>query len=173
MHSPSTDTLAPQAPPKHTMSNLRRIAANAASMLTSDAVNRATTFVLYALIARHLGSYEFGQMSLALTLFYLAQVFALAGLKQVIVRAVARDRSTTSQYLTNGSLILCLSTLLSVAGLLLFVLLLGYSTDTTTVILLISVGLLPYSLSAICEAVFQAWERMRYIAYANVPANIV
>jgi len=154
------------------MSGLRKVAGNAASMLTSDAVNRATTFVLYALIARHLGTHEFGQMSLALTLFYISQVIALAGVKQVIVRAVARDRTTTSQYLTNGTLIVGLASLLAIAGLMLFVLLIGYSADTAAVILLISIGLLPYAFSAICEAIFQAWERMRYIAYANVPANV-
>jgi O-antigen/teichoic acid export membrane protein len=101
-----------------------------------------------------------------------AQVFALAGVKQVIVRAVAKDRARTSQYLTSGSLIVVASSLLSIVGLMLFVLLVGYSTDTATVILLISIGLLPYSLSAICEAIFQAWERMRFIAYATVPANV-
>jgi O-antigen/teichoic acid export membrane protein len=173
MYSPSTN---PPAPPKQTMtvprSGVRRIVGNAASMLTSDAVNRATTFVLYALIARHLGAHEFGQMSLALTLFYVSQVFALAGVKQVIVRAVAKDRTRTSQYLTSGSLIVGAASLLSIAGLMLFVLFMGYSTDTAVVILLISIGLLPYSLSAICEAIFQAWERMSFIAYANVPANV-
>jgi O-antigen/teichoic acid export membrane protein len=172
MQLPSTDTPAPTTPTKPTMSGLRKIAGNAASMLTSDAVNRSTTFVLYALIARHLGTHEFGQMSLALTLFYIAQVFALAGVKQVIVRAVAKDRTKTRQYLTSGSVIVVASSLLSIAGLMLFVALVGYSADTAAIILLISVGLFPYTLSAICEAVFQAWERMRYIAYANVPANI-
>src|SRR5205823_7481011 len=130
MQSPANDT---PAPPKRTMSGLRKIAGNAASMLTSDAVNRSTTFVLYALIARHLGPHEFGQMSLALTLFYIAQVFALAGVKQVIVRAVAKDRTRTSQYLTSGSLIVAGASLLSLAGLLLFVVLVGYSTDTATI----------------------------------------
>ena len=31
---------------------------------------------------------------------------------------------------------------------------------------------MPSSLSAVCEAVFQAWERMHYIAYTNVIAHI-
>jgi O-antigen/teichoic acid export membrane protein len=67
-------------------------------------VNRITPFVLYALIARHLGTYQLGQMALALTRYYAAELFTLAGLKPVIVSAVAKDRIRTGQHLTSGSL---------------------------------------------------------------------
>jgi len=73
--------------------SLRKIGGNAISIFTSDAMNRATNFVLYALVARHLGAREFGQLSLALTLFYVFQVSAVAGVKMFITREVARDRA--------------------------------------------------------------------------------
>ena len=76
------------------------------------------------------------------------------------------------QYLVNGSAIVVVFSLLSMAALLAFVRLADYSTETVFVILLLSLGLLPFSLSTVCEAVFQAWERMHYIAWANVPVNI-
>ncbi len=151
---------------------LFRLAANAASLLASDTVNRATTFVLYALVARHLGAFEFGQMSLALTLFYLFQVAAVAGLKTLITREVAKDRGRTELYLVNGSIVVGAASLLSLAFLWLFLRVMGYSPDTSSIILLLSLGLLPFALSAVCEAVFQAWERMQYIAYANIAANV-
>ncbi len=154
------------------IASIRRIAGNAASIFINTVVNRATTFVLYALIARHLGAHEFGQLSLALTLFYTFQVFAAAGLSTLITREVAKDRTKTDQYLVNGSMVVIVSSLLSITALLLFVWLMNYSLDTGAVILLMSLGLLPYALSAICEAVFQAWEMMHYIAYANMSVNI-
>jgi O-antigen/teichoic acid export membrane protein len=40
-------------------------------------------------------------------------------------------------------------------------------------VLLLAAGLIPYALSAICEAIFQGWERMRLIAIANIPVNVV
>jgi O-antigen/teichoic acid export membrane protein len=112
-------------------------------------------------------------MSLALTLFYTFQVLAVAGLKTLIIREVAKDKTKTAQYFVNGSVVVVASSLFAVIAMLLFVWVMGYSRDTAAIILLLSLGLLPYSLSAICEAVFQAWERMHYIAYANVPANIL
>ena len=151
----------------------RRIAGNLGSMLASDALNRAATFVLYAMVARHLGAVAFGQMSLALTLFFTFRVLAVAGLGTLITREVAKDKSKTDQYLINGSAVVVLGSLLSIGILALFVLLMNYARGTASIILLLSFGLLPYSMSAICEAVFKAWERMHYIAYVTVPANIV
>ncbi len=155
-----------------TICSIRRIAGNAASILTSNVMNRATTFVLYALVARYIGAADFGRLSVALTLFYTFQVLAVAGLRTLITREVAKDRTKTDRYLVNGSMAVVISSLLSIIILLLFVRLMRYAADTTSVILLLSLALLPYSLIAICEAVFQGWERMHYIAYANVTVNI-
>jgi len=152
--------------------NFRKTSGNALSILTSDAMNRATSFVLYALVARHLGAHEFGQLSLALTLFYIFQVLAVAGLKTLTIRQATIDRSRTSRYFTTGCAIVALSSFSSLALLFGFVRLMHYPADTTLVILLTCIGLLPYAISAICEGIFQAWERMYLIPYVNVPVNV-
>jgi O-antigen/teichoic acid export membrane protein len=151
---------------------LRRVGRNAASILASDVLNRAATFVVYALVARHLGTFQFGQLSLALTLFYTFQVLAVAGLKTLITREVAKDNTRTDAYLVHGSLVVALASALSIGTLGLYARSMNYSADTTSIILLLSLGLIPYSLSAVCEGVIQAWERMHYVAVANLPVNI-
>jgi O-antigen/teichoic acid export membrane protein len=152
---------------------LVRILANAISILAADVVNRGTTFVLYALVARYLGAFEFGQLSLALTLFYTFQVLAAAGLKTLVVREVARDKEKTNAYLVNGSATVTATFLVSVAFLFAFVRVMGYSRPTASLILFLSLGLLPASLAALFEGLFQAWEKMHLIAMGNVPANAV
>jgi O-antigen/teichoic acid export membrane protein len=152
--------------------NLRKASGNALAILTSDAMNRVTSFVLYALVARHLGTREFGQLSLALTLFYVFQVLAVAGLKTFTVRQVTKDRAQTRLYFINGFAIVGFSSLVSLALLFAFVRFMHYPADTTLVILLMSLGLFPYAISAICEGIFQAWERMHLIPYVNVPVNV-
>ncbi len=152
--------------------NLRKTGSNALSILTSDAMNRATSFVLYALVARRLGAHEFGQLSLALTLFYIFQVLALAGLKTLTIRQVAIDRTQTRRYFTTGCAIVALSSFCSLTLLFGFVRLMHYPADTTLVIMLLCVGLLPYAISAICEGIFQAWERMYLIPCVNVPLHL-
>lgn len=152
--------------------NLKKVSANALSILSSDVMNRATSFVLYALVARHLGAHEFGQLTLSFTLFYAFQVFAVGGLKTLVIRQVAKDHTQTARYFLNSCLIVTLTSIASIAAVWGFVYLMHYPRSTSMVILLLSFGLLPYTFSAICEAIFQAWEQMRYIAYVNVPVNI-
>ena len=151
---------------------LRRTSGNAVALLTSDVMNRATSFVLYILVARNLGVHEFGQLALAFTIFYTFQVCAVAGLKTLIIREIARDRLQTWSCLVNGWVVVTCTSFASLTALLVFVRVMHYPADTARVILLLSLGLLPYALAAVCEATFQAWEQMRYIAYVNVPVNV-
>lgn len=142
-------------------------------MLSSDTLTRVATFVLYVLVGRYLGTQSFGRMSLALTLLATFQVFGTAGLRMLIIREVASDRSKTDKYLINGSLVVTAFSLLSLAALLLFNILVAYSAATSEIILLFGLGLLPFSLSTVCEAIFQAWERMGFIVLVNLPRNLL
>ena len=63
-----------------------KLVRNAVSILASDVANRAATFFIYVLVGRFLGAHEFGRLSLALTLFYVFQVVAGAGLKTYVTR---------------------------------------------------------------------------------------
>jgi O-antigen/teichoic acid export membrane protein len=146
---------------------------NATSLLASDIANRATTFLLYALVARYLGAFHFGQLAVALTLLSTCQFIAVGGLKMYGTREVTRDRDRTNQFLMNGSLVVLGLSVLCISFLAAFVRTVNYSHDTAGIIVLLSLALIPYSLSAITEAIFQAWERMQYIAYANLAAQAV
>jgi O-antigen/teichoic acid export membrane protein len=162
-----------QEAPTQVKSSFRNILGNVVSMISHDIALRAATFVLYLLVGRYLGAYEFGQMSLALSLFYTFQVIAVAGLKVLITRKVTTDPASTNRYLVNGSLIALIASLFSMLLLVAFVRLLNYSEDTISVIMLMALSLLPYGLSSVCEAIFQAWEQMHYIAYVSVGVNLV
>jgi len=97
--------------------SLRKVGGDALSLLTSDVLNRATSFVIYAMVARHLSAQEFGQLTLAFSLFYMFQIFATAGLKVFVIREAANDRSLTRLYFLNSRAILTVSSLLSVSAL--------------------------------------------------------
>lgn len=151
---------------------MKRVLRNAASILSSNILIKATTFVLYALVARHAGAREFGQLSLALSLLYTFHIFAVAGLKTLTVREVAKDQSLASAYLSNASVLVVFASIISMAGLILLSRAMDYNEGTRTIIFALFIGLLPYALSQVCEGVFQAWEKMHFIAYANGPMHI-
>ncbi len=151
---------------------IRHLIGNTLSLVTNDMVNRAITFVIYALIARYLGVFEFGQMSLTLTIFYLLQNLAPVGIKILLVREISKDKNSTSKYLIGGSIVAFLTSLIALALLYIFLSIMHYATETVWIILIISSGLIPYSISSVCEAILQAQERIKYITYANVPISL-
>jgi O-antigen/teichoic acid export membrane protein len=136
-------------------------------------MNKATNFAIYAMVARYLGTREFGQLSLGLLLFYTAQVFTAGGLPTLITRDVAIRTSRTAEYFVSGSVAVGLWSIITTIGLFLFAVVMKYERDTILVIGLLSLGLLPTGLASVTESLFRAWERMHLIAIANVPMNVV
>lgn len=141
------------------------------SLLTSDVLNRAATFAVYAMVARYCGPTSFGQLSLGLMLLYTFQVFASAGLPTLITREVAKRPAWSGRYFANASLIACCTSLISLAALWLFVTVSRYPHETSKVILLLGLAVLPWSLTTISEAILRAWERMHLIVLVAIPVN--
>lgn len=158
---------------KTNLSSLQRVGRNVISIMTSSVLIKATTFILYTLVARNLDTERFGQLSLALSLLYTFHIFAVAGVKTPIVREVTKDKSLTEKYFVNGTYIVLLASMIVGVLLWFFVEWMGYDAQTRLVIFVVLIGLLPYALSQVCESIFQAWEKMQYIAYANGPAHIL
>jgi O-antigen/teichoic acid export membrane protein len=152
---------------------LRRVAKNAASLLTCEVLNKAATFVVYVLVARHADTRAFGQLSLGLLLVYTFQVFACGGLPTLITRDLATERRRTAKYFMAGSVVVAVAALGATLLMALFAVLMHYPRDTTVVLSILALSLTPYALATVTEAIFRAWERMQYIAYANVPINIL
>ena len=69
------------------------------SVLTSNLVNRATSFIVYAMVARQLGAVSFGHLALATSVMLLGGRFVGLGLQQVMVRSAARDPADSARLL--------------------------------------------------------------------------
>src|SRR3972149_136999 len=112
--SPSSAATATQ---RGGLAPLRRIAVNTTSLLTSDVLNRATTFAVYAMVARFCGPTSFGQLSLGLMLLYTFQVFASAGLPTLLMREVAKRPDASDRYFANASVLAVCTSVLSILAL--------------------------------------------------------
>lgn len=172
-----SQTVPPLAtPPQADVSGVRtarRLGVNAVSLLAGDVLNRGATFAVYALVARYCGPYSFGQLSLGLMLLYAFQVLASLGLPTLIVRDVAKTPSSDSKYLLGASVLVTGAFVLCYALLGLFVVASQYAVDTATVVMLVGLSILPWSLSLIAESIIRAHERMHLILWAAVPVNLL
>lgn len=154
-----------------TRRQLGRFVGNAASLLASDVLNKATTFIVYAMVSRYLGAKEFGQLSLGLLLLYVFQVLATAGLPNLITRSIARRPTRTARYLSHGLVTTAMSSVAATLLMLALPWLMAYDRDTATVISLLAMALAPYALALVIEATFRGNQRMHLIAVSNLLAN--
>jgi len=147
---------------------------NAASLLTTELLNKATNFLIYALIARYeLGLGSFGSFSLGLLLVYVFQVFASVGLPNLLTREIAQRVTRAPRLLSNGLVAASLTSLLAMLAMTVTPWVMRYDPATSWVIVVLSLGLWPYAASQVFEASFRGTQRMHFIALANLIANTV
>ncbi|MDZ8133811.1 MAG: oligosaccharide flippase family protein [Nostoc sp. DedQUE04] len=146
---------------------------NSFSMILNRLVQSVTAFVLTASIARTLGAEALGQYLLAYSYYFIFVGIASQGLKTLFTRELAREPQKTSVYLMSGTCLQLIFSFFSYGALVIVVFLLPYSTKTSTVCYIMGLTIIPFALSNITEAIFQAKEKMHLIAIATVPVYIL
>ncbi len=151
----------------------RKLVKNSLSILANRLAQSITTFVLVAFIARILGPYALGQYLLAFSYYFIFVTIASEGLKTLFTREIARNPLDTPVYLVSGTLAQLLFSIVAYVLLFLVVFVLPYKSDTSTVCYILGLTIIPFSLSNITEAIFQAQEKMHLIAFSTVPVYII
>lgn len=138
-------------------------------MLSNRLTQSIATFVLTAAIARSLGAEALGQYLLAFSYYFIFVGIVSDGSKPLFTRELTRAPEETPVFLLSGTLLQFLLSLAGYGALLVLVIALPYSPETTRVCGIMGLALIPFSLSNITEAIFQAQERMHLIAVSTVP----
>lgn len=155
------------------MSEKRKLLGNSLSMLLNRLTQGIATFVLTAAMARNLGAYALGQYLLAVSYYYIFVQLASQGFKTLFTREIARYPELTPVYLVNGTLLQFVFSIIAYVGLFFVILLLPYSDDTSSICYIVGLTIIPFALSNITEAIFQAQEKMHLIAVSTVPIYIM
>jgi O-antigen/teichoic acid export membrane protein len=150
---------------------LQKIAFNTVAISGGEVANKASTFLVYAVVARAVGLEYFGQLALGLTFLYTCHVFGVAGLPTTLTRLVAKRPMFAKNLLLMGYSAGLLSS--SIAALLMVVLALvmQYQTATTQLICILAIAVPFYSLTMIAESVIRGREAMHLITIGNLPGN--
>lgn len=151
----------------------RKFISNSLAMLINRLAQSIATFVLSASIARLLGAYELGQYLLAFSYYFIFVTLASQGLKTLFTRELARNPEDTPTYLVNGIFLQFLFSLAAYFFLVAVVFVMPYSDDTSWVCYVMGLAVIPFALSNITEAIFQAQEKMHLIAMTTVPIYIL
>jgi O-antigen/teichoic acid export membrane protein len=155
------------------MSGKLKLVSNSLSVLINRLGQSITAFILTAAIARMLGAKELGQYLLAFSYYFIFMMLASQGLKILLTRDLAKRAEDTQFYFTNGIALQFLLSLASYLMLVATVTIFPYHADTTRLCYIYGLAVIPFSLSNVTEAIFQAQERMHLIAVSTVPIYIL
>jgi O-antigen/teichoic acid export membrane protein len=152
---------------------MSKLAKNTVSLLLNRLTQSITTFLLTAAIARHLGAYALGQYLLAFSYYFIFVSIASQGLKTLFTRELSRQSEEIPAYLISGTFLQLLLSGICYVVLCVVVFVLPYSSETTNLCYIMGLTIVPFALSNITEAVFQAQERMNLIAISTIPIYIL
>ena len=148
------------------MGTIRRAAKNFLSLSIAQLVSQAVLFLTIIYIARTLGADGFGKIAFAQAVILYFSLIANLGLSTLGIREVARNRNNVDSYVGNILSLRLLLTALSFLLLLVFIAVIGKSPEEKS--LLILFGLSLFSSALWLGWLFQAVEKMGFIAWARV-----
>lgn len=150
-----------------------KLAKNTFALLLNRLVQSITTFLLIAAIARNLGAYALGQYLLAFNYYLIFVSIVSQGLKTLFTRELSRKPEEMPVYLVSGTFLQFLLSIIGYVALVVMVFVLPYNPDTSMVCYILGLTIIPFALSNITEAIFQAQERMNLIAISTIPIYIL
>jgi O-antigen/teichoic acid export membrane protein len=150
-----------------------RFASNAAWMLAAQVVVKIASFVFFVVVARGLGTEEFGYFSFVISFVPLFLMFGMWGLEVVVVGEVARNRDDVSRLFSSGFVMRVVlgGVALVVAALLapLFV----EGAEAYLALLVVGPALYVDELAGFMGTVFKAFEQMRSFSIVLMTNRIV
>ncbi len=155
------------------MSTVQRVAKNTAAMLTGQVLSYIVGFFSVMFVARYLGTENYGVLSFALAFTGIFSILADLGVGTLATREIARDKSLTTKYIVNLSVIKAIAVAGTFALIALIINLMDYPQQTVTVVYLAGLAVGTTAFNYIFYSIFIAYERMEYYSLGLLLNNVV
>lgn len=153
-------------------STASRVADNTLWLLLQRLGGRFISFLLMVYLARHLGSLNFGKFTFANGFIGLFLILADLGITTLVVRDVARDREGSPQYVGNTATLKVFLSVVTFIVILIVLNIMQVPDDTKVVVYLISACSILENIGGFFGAIFQAYEKMSYIAIIEITQKL-
>jgi len=155
------------------MSKVSIIVKNITTLFSANVVTGILAFFINILIARHLGDVNFGKYTFALAFVSLFTVLSHLGIHIIVVRDVAREKSSASEYLGNALLLVLILSTVTYILIIILINILNYPYDTKLIVYIIGIAVISESIALIFKAIFRAFEKMEYEAFVLLLGRII
>ena len=151
----------------------RTIAKNASFLMISQAITWGLSFLLTIFLPRYLGPAGIGQLQLALSLWAIVSVITTLGTDKLLMKEIARAPERLNELVSATLALRTLLFLLGTLGMVVYLQLANYPTQTIWVIWIIGLGSFIGHLAGTYEAILKGLERMEYTSLASIVSAAV
>ncbi len=147
--------------------NIKKIIINSSFLYGSEIYRRIVRIALVIFAARLLGDENYGKFSFAFVLVKFFLIFSDAGIHQLLIRELARNKEYEEKYTGNAILIkivLCIITSFAIIAIINFS---NKPEDVIYTVYFFTVSNIFASFSLVFQSIFQARQKMKYVAYSN------
>jgi len=146
----------------------KSVATNTTLLMGSQLVTWVSGFVLMLFLPRYLGSEDYGRLYVAMSITAIIQILINFGGYYMITKEVSRSRENAPYLVVNSIGIRIVFWAISIAILVLFSHLAGYTTKSRAVILVLGVSTLWVGTGGVLSSTFRGFELMRYPSLAAI-----
>lgn len=155
------------------MSNAPALFKNTTVLAGARVIERSGSLIVALFVSRKLGAAGLGTYATAIAYYQLISIAAQAGLLNLLIREIAKDRSKTLMYIVHGAVIAA-AVSVTITGLAWTILPhAGYSHLLRVGLMVMAAAVLPGTLNTIQEAVFIAYERVELETLTTLGGQIV
>ena len=129
-------------------------------------------FVWTIVLAPYLGVTDYGVFGFAISITSLLGVFNDFGVGTQIIRAIASDKNVTDKYLGNAFSLRFVFAVIYCTVIFIVLTILKSSPQTILITLLFALEVVIKSFSGLCNSTFDAHEKNKYHAYAEISLNL-
>lgn len=152
---------------KKSLDGTARILKNSVAMFAASLLAKGGGLIVTIMVARYLGASSLGIYAVVLAVGLLLEVMSPLGHQEVIIRAIARDRSQMLVHWVNASATTLLVSLILGAGLVLYLHATSPRADAEIAVYAVAATLPFAGLKFVAQAVLQGVERMQYQTMAT------
>ncbi len=146
------------------MNAVQRLVKNIGMSGISQLINYILAFILMIYMARYFGPAEYGVYNFSISFTALFAVFADIGISQFMIREIARNKKLTAEYITNISILKVILSIVTFGLIVLTINLMKYPPEIIYIVSLFGVSTILTSFAQMLMSVFQAFEKMEYVA---------
>ncbi|MCQ2973122.1 MAG: flippase [archaeon] len=145
---------------------------NMSWLMVSTILASVFGFVWTIVLARHLGVTDYGVFGFAISITSLLGVFNDFGVGTQIIRAIACDKNVTDKYLGKAFSLRFVFAVIYYTVIFIVLTILKSSPQTILITLLFALEVVIKSFSSLCNSTFDAHEKNKYHAYAEISLNL-